>query len=239
MPYHPRYKNSQSGAALLMLIALAGMGAAVLLMQISPSANEIQREERTQRVLGEAREAVLGYAAQHGRLPRPATSALNGIEREQPCDTAQSCNGFIPWVTLGISGGDSWGKLLRYSVTPAFTEAPIRLLTPGDRTVMGRKKNGGLFYVVGQQPCELYARCAAAVIYSSGKNNLGTSTLGVHQANTVRTNLDERHNDEAANDFIQRRQSSATDVTGGEFDDLVTWVSQQHVDGLLRATQKR
>lgn len=238
MPIRPPSASRQRGAALLLLLALAGMGAALLLMKaFRPVADDLRQQQHTLRALVDAREALLGYAAQHGRLPRPAISALDGAENPVPCDNADSCNGFIPWTTLGIERADSWGKLLRYSVTPAFTQTPIHALTPGDKVVIDRATNGLPRYIVGDAHCELYSQCAPAVIYSSGKYNLGTSTLGIHQASVATSNADERQNDSASRYFISRARSSDSAAAGGEFDDVVTWVPAQELNARLRATQ--
>src|SRR5688572_6039926 len=45
---------------------------------------QMRREEETRRVLDEARDAVLGFAAAHGRLPCPATLASRGEEAFAP-----------------------------------------------------------------------------------------------------------------------------------------------------------
>lgn len=223
-----------------MLLAVVGIGAAALLMSaFKQDGDGRNQQQQTLRQLGEARDALLGYAATHGRLPRPATSALDGTETPRPCDTTDSCNGFIPWVTLGINGADSWGKLLRYSVTPAFTRAPVGPLTSGDKVVIGRASNGLPIYLAGLARCELYAQCPPAVIYSSGKYNLGTSTLGIHQGSATDSNVDERQNDTTASYFISRPQSTDKQVPGGEFDDLVTWVPIGQFNARLRATYTR
>ncbi|TFW21830.1 hypothetical protein E4L98_12915 [Duganella callida] len=238
MRSRPPFPPRQRGAALLLLVAVLGMaGAALLMSAYRPAGDDLRHEQRTQRQLAAAREALLGYAAQYGRLPRPAASAIDGTESAQPCERADSCSGFIPWVTLGIEGTDSWGKLLRYSVTPAFTAAPILPLTPGDRQVLGRNRRGEYIELAGRRPCELYAQCPPAVIYSSGKNNLGTSSQGVAQAAGVGTDLDERSNDVAVSQFISRARSDDPRSAGGEFDDLVVWLPIQQVNARLRATR--
>src|SRR6185295_584121 len=48
----------------------------------------------TQRLLDETREALIGFAAANGRLPRPAVSSSNGAERAV-CGTDANCTGFI------------------------------------------------------------------------------------------------------------------------------------------------
>ena len=69
----------------------------------------------TQRILEETRDSLIGYAMIHGRLPRPAASATDGVERDTPCTRDADCTGFVPWATLGTSQVDAWGKILRYS----------------------------------------------------------------------------------------------------------------------------
>lgn len=237
---HPSPIGRQRGAALLMLMALAGIGAASFLMlALKPQADDLRQEKQTLQAMGEARDALLGYAARHGRLPRPATSALDGNENPRACTDANSCNGFLPWVTLGVTNADSWGKLLRYSVTPVFTQTPVGPLSAGDKVIVGRAGNGLPTYVVGQAQCTLYAQCAPAIIYSSGKYNLGTSTLGIAQAGQVTTNLDEQQNNNTPTYFISRVRSTDSAAPGGEFDDLVTWVPVEQLRARLRITYNR
>ncbi len=237
MPLRRPLLSRQRGVALLLLVVMGGIGGALLMMSVfRPQAAERRNEQQTHKRLADAREALIGFAARNGRLPRPARSALDGRENPQPCDTVNSCSGFIPWVTLGIEGADSWGKLLRYAVTPSFTVVPIDAITVGgDKTVSGRDGQGKLFYLVGQPGCPVYVQCAPAVLYSSGKNNPGTSVLGIALPSPVDNNLDERQNDIASSDFISRPRGDAADAPGGEFDDLVTWVPVQKLYSSMRA----
>src|SRR5260370_9982933 len=55
----------------LLLSAIAVPLAAVL---------DMRRQEETRRTLDEAREALLGFAAAHARLPCPASEGTNGLE---------------------------------------------------------------------------------------------------------------------------------------------------------------
>lgn len=230
----------QRGAALLILLAMLSIGGAMLLMSApwSQSADRLH-EKQTQQRLAEAREALIGFATQHGRLPRPARSALDGTENPVPCATAQGCNGFLPWVTLGIEGADGWGRLLRYSVTPVFTTAPIRAVTTGgDKTISTRDSRGLMYYLVGQAECPIYVQCAPAILYSSGKNAPGTSTLGISQLSPANSNLDEQYNAAAISNFISRQLTTAPEAPGGEFDDVVTWVPIQTLYDRMRAAHR-
>ena len=67
----------QRGAALLLLVAVLGLGAASLLIgAFGHDTGEAARQQRTLATLAQARDALLGFAVTHGRLPRPAASAL-------------------------------------------------------------------------------------------------------------------------------------------------------------------
>lgn len=218
----------QRGAVLLLLVAVLGMGmAAVMIGMFGGRQNQAQaaRERSALLALETAREALLGFAVANGRLPRPAMSATDGRETPQPCTSEAACSGFIPWVTLGINGADSWGKVLRYSVTAELSNSPVlRMRAVANRRVLGRDGAGDVTYLAGQAACSVAVPCAAAVIMSSGKNNLGTSTQGIIQANNSAANEDELFNNSAARDFFSRAASGSPAAPGGEFDDLVVWL---------------
>ncbi|QBE67593.1 hypothetical protein EWM63_29985 [Pseudoduganella lutea] len=218
-----RHPRRQRGAALLMLLAVTSVGfAALLISAFGRSDVERVRERRTLAVLAHASDALVGFASTHGRLPRPAVSAIDGRERPEPCASEADCSGFLPWVTLGVDGADSWGKRLRYSVTPEYTAAPIRRLSAvATKQVLTRDGNGALRYELGQAECLIYAQCRPAVVYSHGRNNLGTSIAGLSQANGARNNVDEIANDNAITGFIQRPATADPAVPGGPFDDLL------------------
>ncbi|GJI98713.1 hypothetical protein RugamoR57_54310 [Duganella caerulea] len=221
--------SRQSGAALLLLVVMLGVGSAALLLHLFGGEHgEGARERQTQAMLGEAREALLGYAMTHGRLPRPAVSALDGTENPAACATAEDCNGFLPWVALGIGGSDGWGKRLRYSVTPAYTRAPVlQQYSVADKVVVSRDGQGRPFFRIGQAHCSTAAQCSPAVIFSSGKSNPATSVQGIAQLNPSLTNVDEQHNYADINAFVSRPPARDPALPGGEFDDLVVWLPLQ------------
>ena len=85
------------------------------------------RITRTERQLEEIREALLGFAARTGYLPCPDTDG-DGIEDapNRAVATPLACasvEGFLPWVTLGVSQTDAWGIRFRYRIKDEFARA--------------------------------------------------------------------------------------------------------------------
>ncbi len=220
-------RRRQRGAALLLLLAMTSVGAATLLVSaLNHDNRQLRRNQLTLARMAQARDALLGFAAANGRLPRPATSATDGNEALAPCATEQDCTGFLPWVTLGVDGADAWGKLLRYSVTPGYTQAPVlRISQVATKTVQDRASDGALLYRAGQSSCELGAPCAPVVLLSLGRSNFGVSVLGVAQPNSDAGNIDEQQNASASVHFISRAASTDANGPGGAFDDLLLTVS--------------
>ncbi|MBU0593802.1 MAG: type II secretion system GspH family protein [Gammaproteobacteria bacterium] len=229
VPDASRSRSRQKGfslielAIVLVVVALLIGGLLVpLTMQV-----EQQRIRDTQKTLEEIKEALLGFAIANGRLPRPAVSAANGAENAADCGTDAACTGFIPWATLGVPKLDGWGKMIRYSVTPDFARSvPFTLnSTVATKTIQTRDGAGALNYLAGQAACAVANQCMPAVVFSHGKNNWGTSDAGGAIADGSLTNADEDANNAASTNFISRTITDNTAVTGGEFDDLVTWLS--------------
>jgi prepilin-type N-terminal cleavage/methylation domain-containing protein len=192
----------------------------------------------TQKVLSEARDALLGYAMANDRLPCPASSTSNGVEDPVGGGT---CNhphdGYFPAATLGLSPVDSNGYLVdgwgsdaynrvRYAVSTANTNA----LT----TSSGMKNTGITVVAPDLQVCSTgvsmanagnatTAACASgkalatdavAVIYSLGKNagSAGAGTEETHNPNPMATTTADRA-------FVSAPQGSTSD-------DQVVWLSK-------------
>lgn len=234
-----RQPRRQRGAALLLLVAVLGLGAASLLIgAFGRNTGEAERQQRTLAILAQARDALLGFAAANGRLPRPAASALDGRERAADCAGDAECSGFLPWVALGVDGVDAWGKLLRYSVTPEMARAPIvSSAAVANRVVLDRNARGELAFVAGQEQCDVSAQCLPLVLFSQGKNHHGTAASGVTQINTARGNLDEAANDRASRSFIARPATELAALPGGAFDDMLTWITLPTLYQRMRAAR--
>lgn len=226
----------QRGAALLLLLLVLGLGASSFLISMfSQPRGDLRRQAATRAALADAREALLGYAVVHRRLPRPAQSALDGRESGQPCRDDAACTGWLPWTTLGLTPGDGWNKLLRYSVSPEFTDNNLERAPEATKTLLDRSDDGGIFYRVGSANCVVDDRCAPAVILSSGRQ-LGTSLAGIEQAGAVTGNSDEQANAEAVRDFMARAATADERSIGGSFGNDIGWVPLRLIRARLRAT---
>jgi prepilin-type N-terminal cleavage/methylation domain-containing protein len=218
-------KTSSRGFSLVemaVVLLIIGLLMAGMLMPLSTQVED-RRIKETQETLEGIKEALIGFAVANGRLPRPATSATDGNENPTACASDAACTGFIPWTTLGVAKLDSWGKIIRYSVTPAFTTT-FTLSTPGTKAIETRDSAGALIYLVGSAGCT-GSPCSPAVVFSHGKNNWGTDDAGNALADASATNADEDTNNGASVTFISRMATGNTAAAGGEFDDIVTWLS--------------
>jgi len=210
-------RRRQRGAALLILLTMLLLGMAAVFVN-SFRNNSLGREALALQVMGETREALIGYAVLHGRLPRPSANSASGLEDVNACVSEKQCTGYLPWATLGLAPTYARGKPLRYSVTPAFSFPSTRLrYAIPTKTVSGRE-GSRLVEVEGRLPCALTVPCSPAVIIASGK----------YQG---RGGIDQQANDDAVANFIKRAASDQDQKDGGAFDDLVLWISY---DQLMR-----
>lgn len=229
----------QRGAVLLILLAVLALAGSSLLMSAFGGANpQARREQQTLMVMAQAKDALAGFAAVNGRLPLPAVSALDGLERTTPCRSDADCTGFLPWAALGIEGSDAWGQRLRYSVTPALTTyAYAASSAVANRTVQQRGADGELRYVAGGPACSVQAQCAPFVLLSHGRYHLGVSEAGIERANGATDNEDEQTNAEQALHFITRPPTTDPRHPGGQFDDLVAWLPLDLLYQRMRAAR--
>jgi prepilin-type N-terminal cleavage/methylation domain-containing protein len=234
------YKNAPSRAAGFTLVEMAivlvivGFLLGGLLTPLSAQLDQ-RKIGDTQHALDDAREALVGFAVRYGYLPCPAISASNGLEDR----TGLGCtngkrSGFLPWATLGLPKLDSWNHIFMYSVTPAFTSSavPFNFATPRDITISTRGNGGALVPATAVSDIP-------AVVFSAGKNGYGgTGDTGTHIANGSATNTDEQINASANVSFIYRDASDNTATPGGEFDDMLIWVSPNILFNRMVAAQR-
>ena len=192
---------------------------------------DIRNYGDTQKILVDARDALLGFAMANDRLPCPA-AAPNGVE--SPVGGGACTNphdGFLPAATLGLSPVDAqgyrldgWGGETIHRVRYAISTANSNAFTSQN----GMKTIGMTALTPDLQVCNTgtgitnpgnpaTAACAAntalatdavAVIYSLGKN-----------AGTGGTTADELPNVTADRAFVNAAQGAA-------FDDQMLWLSK-------------
>jgi prepilin-type N-terminal cleavage/methylation domain-containing protein len=248
--------SRQRGFSLLELaivMFIMGLLLAGVVMPLSARVDQ-QRIDATTQQLGEIRGALTGYALANDALPCPATAASNGLASA----TATGCtsrHGFVPAVTLGLSGPrnadqlllDAWGNPIRYSVTASDADGDGNwdFVRPGEmRNVTVATLAPDL------RVCTTAAGSSATACASNATTVVATApavllSMGKEWAST--TSVDEQENVgatlgggpsglsyEVASDivFVNRARSEAP---GNEFDDLVTWVSPAAFYGQLLA----
>jgi prepilin-type N-terminal cleavage/methylation domain-containing protein len=201
-----------------------------------------RRLEDARRQLDEAREALLGFAVAHGRLPCPATAASRGQERfasggsaaDGACETFHG--GYLPAAALGLSALDAegfardpWGtsaNRLRYAVWGGDDVNGIRnALTRGDG--MRAASLAGL----GAAPHYLFVCASGARADASGCGPAASQLTrraavvlvspGLNAVRTPPAGSDEWRNLDGDAVFVSREASM---VAGEEFDDLVAWL---------------
>ena len=204
---------------------------------------ELQGIRETEVRLTEVKDALLGFAVAHGRLPCPAAPPpAGGVE--SPVGTGVCTNpldGFVPAATLGLAPTDAqgylldaWGNPIRYSVyadaistqanpfTTAGKMKEIRMETLSLSKTSPVPVQRNLLFVCASAPGEKASSCgsatmladnAVAVVFSSGKN---TPTSG--------TATDEGENLDGDSIFVAHTQTEAG-ASGGKFDDIITWIS--------------
>ena len=210
-----------------------------------PLAAQLQarRQDEARRQMDEAKEALLGFAASHARLPCPASATSNGMESFAAGGDAVNGNcsnfydGFLPGAALGLAPLDSEG----FARDPWMTaRGRVRYAVFGG----GADVNGvvnPLTRANGMQAATLAGLAAAPrfiVVCSSGARASATScgpaanqltfraafvllSLGPNGGADPPPGSDEARNI-AGNPVFVHREASA--VAGNEFDDLVHWV---------------
>lgn len=114
--------SRQEGFGFVLALALlASLGAVVTVQLLQVRASAASRAEDLQRRFNRAHEALLGFAAQLGRLPCPANPALDtGDEvRNVGNSTCDHPQGTLPWKTLGMrreDAYDTWGWKISFRV---------------------------------------------------------------------------------------------------------------------------
>ncbi|WP_179958401.1 type II secretion system protein [Chitinimonas arctica] len=217
----------EMAVALLVLGLIMGAVLAIL-----PGQLQQQRARDTAHTLEAANEAIIGYAlgtppAGRPYLPCPDSDG-DGLEDRAPGGGCLRTSGFLPWATLGLGRQDAWGHHLHYRVLAGYADpaSGIGLALPASTHL----KVCTTPDCRGAGPEYLHAIHVPALIVSGGENGYGTTDAnGVAHAAPPPANVHERANLDGDTDYVWHEPRSAGNP-GGEFDDMVNWISP----GLLR-----
>lgn len=260
-----RAKNGFTLVEMAVVLVIVALMLGGLLVPISAQIEQRNMAE-TRKSLEIARDALLGYAMAHGRLPCPATAGSNGEEAFDavaPGNAANGIcatffNGLLPAATLGITPTDNsgfaidgWGNnvvnRIRYAVANNTVNAVTNPFTRNNG-IRNAKINfiaaTNLLFVCTGKP-------SGATPYSSCTGTTALTRDAVFVVYSVGKNaatggvgIDEIINpnpqDEATgNDpvFVSHEPQSAGAATG-EFDDILTWVSSSSLIGKMVAAEQ-
>jgi type II secretory pathway pseudopilin PulG len=113
-------------ALLLAVTLLVTLGTTLVLSELGQRREVGDQQALTQQRLLALRQALVNFASANGRLPCPASGALDtGLA--VPNGAAAACtnpNGTVPWTTLGLprdAALDAWGRKVSYRVFAGAT----------------------------------------------------------------------------------------------------------------------
>jgi len=189
--------------------------------------------------LKEIKQAMLAFAFVNGALPCPDCEAIGGgclvadvgDGRADPIAggvcTVGTDAGNVPWVTLGLGRSDAWGTRYRYAVQSEYADitSPFTVLSSAGTGVI--LEPDFVADATGAVAHDL-ANSVVAFIFSHGKNGYGgIGENGVAKSAIPAANIDELENtDNDANYYMRPETSAGAAIAGGEFDDLVIWISE-------------
>ncbi len=155
--------REQRGIALLLFLLIAFvLGSTLFVAGMSTSRQRLTRDQITQGALQQARDALIGDAANYkgsaylpGRLRCPeqlsVSSPIEG-QAQSSCGTTATRTGRFPWWSLKLDKlVDGYGEPLWFAVSPGFSTAPINSATPGQITVDGNA-NAAVALIIAPGP---------------------------------------------------------------------------------------
>ena len=220
---------------LSIVLIILGLLSSSLLADFS-TLRTVAETNEAQRQLDNAREALLGFAISHGRLPCPAAPGGSGIESpENGGNCTNPWDGFLPAISLGLQpvndqgyALDPWGNPIRYAITtfknPACASTPCISsenglrntwnsaipAAPDLRVCSAAEDSTGS---AGSAECgahHILTKDAVAVIFSLGRNGQLSPASSDETANTNNDRL-----------FVSHPATAAPNP----FDDQVSWIS--------------
>jgi prepilin-type N-terminal cleavage/methylation domain-containing protein len=224
--FNKKIAYSQGFTLVEMAIVLVIFGL-LLTMLLSPltTQRDAQNRAKTQVLLNEAKEALMGYAVTNGYLPCPDTDLVpDGVENRNATGTFDCTEdeGVLPWNDLGIDRTDAWSRYFRYRVDSTFSSKnkPFTIAnSEGNSDININRENDSPLVSTLSQP--------AAVILSHGTNGFGAKNL-----NTT-SPANQEPEPTGADEIINANDDDSVFVshpptpqgTANEFDDMLVWIS--------------
>jgi prepilin-type N-terminal cleavage/methylation domain-containing protein len=238
------WSRSRNGFTLIEVMVVLVILTVVMSGLAVPLAAQLQmrRYEEARRQLDEAKEALLGFAVAHARLPCPASAGSNGLESFVAGGDAGNggCSnfydGYLPGATLGLApltGGfvhDPWmsaGSRVRYAVFGggADVNGVVNPLTRANgmqsATLAGLGAAPHFIMVCSSGARASASSCGPAANQLTFRAAFVLLSLGPNGGAQPAAGTDEARNLAGNPVFIHHEASSAA---GNEFDDLVHWV---------------
>ena len=210
---------------------------------------QMRRADETRRLLADAREALLGFAAAHGRLPCPATLESAGEEAFAAGGDASNGNcatfygGWLPAAALGLSPldgqgfmRDAWGtsaNRIRYAIygnasvnaipNPLTRDSGLRLAT---LPAVAGASHYILICSTGAQATA--SSCGPAANQLTRRAAFVLLSPGANAGSTPAAPGDEARNLAATPVFVHHDPTP-------DFDDIVQWVAVSLVVSRLMA----
>jgi len=237
----PSSRHPDRGFALLeVVIALAVLALALTALAV-PLASQVQmrRFDEARRQLEEAREAILGFAAAHGRLPCPATAATRGYEAfaagGDPSNgrCADFHGGFLPAAALALGPLDDEGFLrdpwttranrVRYAVHAGTINGVLQPLTSAAgmarATLPGLGEAAHYLFVCASGATAGPSGCGPAANQLTRRAAFVVLSLGPNAGEAPAPGGEESRNLDADAAFVSR------EAAADGFDDVVQWGS--------------
>ncbi len=217
-------RKSEAGFSFLELAVAMFILTLLLGSILVPLATQVEQRQisETQRIMDQARDALLGHAVAFGYLPCPDTDndGAENVAATGQCASIGANNiahGNLPWQTLGLAGSDAWGNRIRYAISESYgRRLPSSTFSLGTLTANVR--------VCQASGCTSdLTSSAVAVLISHGKNGYGATNSTGGTVYAAPTSNDELENTDADRDFVSR-VATATGAAAGEFDDIVVWL---------------
>jgi prepilin-type N-terminal cleavage/methylation domain-containing protein len=203
---------------------------------------EARRAAETRRVLSEARETLLGFAAIHGRLPCPASESSAGEESFAAGGDASNGNcsnfhdGLLPGAALGLAPldpqgfvRDAWGasrNRIRYAVFGAgqdvggVTNPLTRAHGMRSATLPALAAEPHYLFICSTGASANASGCGPAANQLTRRAAFVLVSLAANAAATPSAGSDEARNLSGTPVFVYHEESAAA---ANAFDDIVTW----------------